>query len=111
MLLSLPAAKEPTIRHVLNKTAMVLYLSTDTITKSRVTYALASDVANCMMITRPHLVDPTGMVRNFCFYKSGPLASHSLPSLFLWPILPPSCVQLRASSSSSARLRMVCAKT
>jgi hypothetical protein len=63
MLFSLPAAKEPTVRHVLNKTAMVLYLSTDTITKSRVTYALASDVANCMMITRPHMVDPTGMVR------------------------------------------------
>jgi hypothetical protein len=50
---------------VLNKTAMVLYLSTDTSQKSKVTYALASDVANCLMITRPHMVDSVGMVSKF----------------------------------------------
>lgn len=61
---SAPEAKESSATHVLNKTAMVLYLSSDNVKKSKVTYALASDIANCMMITRPHMVDTYGMVRN-----------------------------------------------
>lgn len=41
---------------------MVLYLSTESITKTKVTFATASDVANCKLITRPHMVDTFGMV-------------------------------------------------